>query len=282
MDLTYLTNLSIPSQLGSGTNVVNIAGGVLTQARLILWPSGENGQPTPNELWYLQQAYPDLGSNEFWIVSNLSGMVIDVPGGSTEPGTQLQVFPMNQPPSNNQLWTAVASPAGGWPIAIQSMLSQDPTQSPLVFNVAGGNTNPDTPLITWPAPGNWSADNLAPTPNELWDFTLTNINPPFTQFFITALEVPDPAGINQNFTRFRGLDFQAVDGEITVQYECSADTGGSGIYMVTTSPGTVFTLGQSWRDNGFAITNSSGQNISGNPADSSTSVTINVAGATPL
>lgn len=116
----------------------------------------------------------------YHIRSRLNGSMLDVRGGIAVPGTRVQTFPENIPPSNNQLWTITNDGH------IISQLGQN-----LVLDVEGGVLNPQTPVQIFP-------QNQPPSPNQLWTITwdgyiitrLTNdLNHPF---------VLDIEGANQN------------------------------------------------------------------------------------
>ena len=139
-------------------STINIEGGAgAAGTPLILYPAPPAGA-TPNELWELQ-ADP-AGSGYYYLVSSLTGMVIDVRGASAQPGTVIQVYTMNPGSTDNQLWTFVPGPAGPGYSSIQSKLSTP--GNALVISVQGGSTQPATPLVLDQAPASGA------NPNELW------------------------------------------------------------------------------------------------------------------
>jgi Ricin-type beta-trefoil lectin domain-like len=243
-------------------SVINVAGGSgAPGTQLIVWPTPLTGT-TPDELWEWQ-ADPN-GSGYFLIVSTINGLVIDVRDAATAPGTPIQTWTQNL--TDAQLWEFVPDPAGSGYSSIQSKLSSP--GNPLVINVAGGVAEPGTHLILWPAPP------AGPTANELWVAVATlppppPPPPPAMQWNITGRHYPNNENDWPIGAPFNGLDFAVANnsGSISAQ---SAEPGNNGIYSVTTTPGTVLTLGANWVAAGYVIVTSGGaytsQDINGSPA----------------
>ena len=160
----------------STKSTINVQGGVSAPGTpLVLYPAPSGGA-TPDELWELQ-ADP-AGSGYYYIVSSFSGLVIDVRGASTQPGTVIQAFSRNPGSSHNQLWTFVPGPAGPGYSSLQSKLSTPGNL--LVINVQGGSTAPGTPLVLNQAPA------AGATPDELWMPTLEPPSPNGAYFFLRS------------------------------------------------------------------------------------------------
>lgn len=116
--------------------------------------------------------------NYYLISSKLNpGMVIDF-RMQTEPITRLQVFPVNKPETDNQLWEFVPDPAGSSYYFIKSKLGL------YVFDVKGGSaTSNGTPLQIH------TQNDAGFTDNQLWEF------------------VPDPDGSGYNFIKSKLGEF---------------------------------------------------------------------------
>jgi Ricin-type beta-trefoil lectin domain-like len=116
-------------------------------------------------------------ANSYQFMS-LSGLWIDVTGGTATPGTPLQVWTRNSPPSPNQLWTFASGPNPGY-YFINSTLGPN-----LVIDVKGGTATPGTPLQVW-------TRNSPPSPNQLWTFVPFVSGAPVPQGFIQSLLHPN-------------------------------------------------------------------------------------------
>ena len=116
--------------------------------------------------------------NYYLISSKLNqGIVIDF-RMQTEPNTRLQVFTVNRPATDNQLWEFVPDPAGSSCYFIKSKLGL------YVFDVKGGSaTSKGTPLQV-------HTQNYAGfTDNQLWEF------------------VPDPGASGYSFIKSKLGDY---------------------------------------------------------------------------
>ena len=83
-------------------NVMDIQGASMKPGTLLdAYPQKSSG--TGNQLW---QFWKDPGgSGDFFIMSRLNGYVVDIKGGSTSPGTDLDAYPAKMSGTNNQLWS---------------------------------------------------------------------------------------------------------------------------------------------------------------------------------
>ncbi len=115
-------------------------------------------------------------SDYYFITSKLNGNVLDIQGGNTDPKTPIISYPQNSPTSDNQLWQLVPTgpidPAGG-----QSQYYIQSKLNGFVLDIEGGNTNPATPIISYPI--NSPASN-----NQIWQIIESDIE---GYFYITSL-----------------------------------------------------------------------------------------------
>lgn len=133
-------------------DVIDILGASTTAgAGLDAYPQKSSG--TGNQLW--EFVLDPAGSGFYFIRSNLNGNVIDIKGGSTQPGTLLDAWPQNTTGTDNQLWEFVSDPAGSGYCVIRSKLNGN------VIDIQGASTNPGTPLDAYP----WK---LTGYDNQLW------------------------------------------------------------------------------------------------------------------
>jgi hypothetical protein len=255
--------VSFMSMLSPG-GVINVPDGSEEPGnQLILWPTPSTGA-TPDELW---QWVPAGLSGYFVIQSTINGLVIDVRGASTAPDTPIQTWTPNL--TDAQLWQFIPDPAGSGYSSIQSKLSSP--GNPLVINVQGGSAAEGTPLILYSAPA------AGPTPDELWVGMVSLPPPPpvqpTEQWTIAALHYPNDNNDFQYGTPFTGLVFAPANnsGSIIAQSE-SENPGDAGVYTVTTTPGTVLTLGLSWDQLCSFVTSSGGPSPAGQLITSSPAI----------
>jgi len=140
---TYYSIQSYVTDSGGVPLVIDIPGAHKNPGTLL-----DAWQPTggDNQLWELVLD----PSGYHFIQSKLKDpigdpLVIDIQGGSNEPGTLLDVYTKKSKDYDNQLWKFVEA-AGyvGW-YFIQSKLT-DPMGNPLVIDIQGGINKLGTPL----------------------------------------------------------------------------------------------------------------------------------------
>jgi hypothetical protein len=95
--------------------------------------------------------------NSYWLMSAL-GLMMDVTGGVAAPGTSVEVWTVNSPPSPNQLWTLEPGPYPGY-FYIKSNLGPN-----LVLDITGGVAVPGTHLQVW------TQNSPSTSANQLWQF----------------------------------------------------------------------------------------------------------------
>jgi hypothetical protein len=86
----------------------------------------------------------------FYLIS-ANGLVVDLPGGSTQPGTKPIMWSHNTPQSTNQQWILESSGH------IRSVLNPD-----MVLDIEGAKAVPGTPVILW-------SEHKPAAPNQLWE-----------------------------------------------------------------------------------------------------------------
>jgi len=96
-------------------------------------------------------------STYYFIKSKLDGNVIDISGGSTKSGAQLDAYPQKTTGTDNQLWEFVADPAGSGYYFIKSQLNGN------VIDISGGSTKSGALLDAYP-------QKTTGTENQLWQF----------------------------------------------------------------------------------------------------------------
>ncbi|HPH01494.1 MAG TPA: RICIN domain-containing protein [Spirochaetota bacterium] len=97
-----------------------------------------------------------VADGRFMIVSKASGMALDVPAASSEPGKQIVQWTINSKdkPSSNQVWKFIKSGQDGqWKIV--SELSK------LCLDVQGNSTNNNAAVVQW-------NDNGSVASNQIW------------------------------------------------------------------------------------------------------------------
>ncbi len=93
----------------------------------------------------------------YFIKSKLDGNVIDISGGSTKSGANLDAYPQKTTGTNNQMWEFVPDPAGSGYFFIKSQLNGN------VIDISGGSTAAGALLDAYP-------QKSSGTENQLWQF----------------------------------------------------------------------------------------------------------------
>jgi len=125
---------------------------------------------------------------------------MDVTGGVANPGTHVEVWTANSPPSPNQLWTFEPGPPA-YPgfFYIKSNLGPN-----LVLDITGGVANPGTPLQVW------TQNSPSTSANQLWQFVPSAPGPiavGHIQSLFPGLVV-DVTGGDRGLARTRGTRLQ--------------------------------------------------------------------------
>jgi hypothetical protein len=84
-------------------------------------------------------------SGGLYTIVMTGGLIIDDPGSSTSTGTQLIVYPLNSPATNNQRWTFTANSDGTYQIKNAT--------SGLCMDDSGASTNAGSQIIQWTCHG---------------------------------------------------------------------------------------------------------------------------------
>ena len=131
---------------------------------------------------------PDPGST-FLILSRASGLVLDIPDATNNPGIQIQQFPENG--GGNQKWKLVAVPGNYW--NIQSL------SSGLVLDVEHSSNDNHARILQWPNNGGR---------NQQWEFDLVQdpleiegVRLLLCLGFVLRLRIEDIAALGQRVQR---------------------------------------------------------------------------------
>lgn len=115
-------------------------------------------------------------SDYYFITSKLNGNVLDIEGANIAPKTPIISYPRNPGGTDNQLWelvpTGPTDPAGG-----QSQYYIQSKLNGFVLDIDGANTNPNTPIISYPI------DSPASN-NQIWQIIESDVE---GYFYITSL-----------------------------------------------------------------------------------------------
>ena len=133
-------------------NVIDIRG-ASTKAGALLDAYPQKTTGNDNQLWMF---VPDpAGSGYYFIKSMLDGTVIDVQGNSTADGALLDAYPQKTTDTDNQLWQALADPAGSGYYFIQNKLTGH------VIDIAQNSTASGAALDAYPM-------KMFGNANQLW------------------------------------------------------------------------------------------------------------------
>lgn len=104
---------------------------------------GQRNGLSVGDMLAINNIYP---GQYFYIESIMNGYVLDIRGGSTQPGSHIIAYPKNKPQSNNQLWTFtkegfIISKLNGNVIDIEGACSAPGTQLISHPQKAGGTAN---------------------------------------------------------------------------------------------------------------------------------------------
>lgn len=144
----------ITSQLNS--NVMTVDGANQAPRTAVVSQPLAASQPD-NQQWELLPTGPfgpNGGQDQYYIRSKLNGYVLDITGSNPAPITPLINFPINSPPSNNQIWQFNQGPTEGT-FYIVSLLNG------FVADITASNTAPGTQIISF-------SINNPPSNNQLW------------------------------------------------------------------------------------------------------------------
>ena len=112
----------------------------------------------------------------YFITSKLNGYVLDIKGANPDPRAQIISYPRKSSCTDNQLWERVPTgpkdSAGG-----QSQYYIKSKLNGFVLDIYGGNTQPRTPIISYPV--NSPASN-----NQIWQIVESSIE---GYFYIVSL-----------------------------------------------------------------------------------------------